>query len=64
MVAEVFELPNLENALKNKVNSLNSLTIDKLFLLDVFSNCNNLERLIITHKEECFGENLMKKFVR
>src|SRR5205823_1794316 len=42
-------LRNIENSLKSKVNSLTSLTIDKLFSLDVFSNCNNLERLIISH---------------
>uniref|UniRef100_A0A1D1XR10 UDP-N-acetylglucosamine--N-acetylmuramyl-(Pentapeptide) pyrophosphoryl-undecaprenol N-acetylglucosamine transferase n=1 Tax=Anthurium amnicola TaxID=1678845 RepID=A0A1D1XR10_9ARAE len=56
------KLPNIESSLKNKVKSLTSLIIHKIFSLDVFSNCKDLERLIITHRE-CFGENLMKKFI-
>ncbi|CAG8506541.1 1294_t:CDS:1 [Funneliformis mosseae] len=55
-------IPNIKNALKNKVNSLTSLSINRIFSLDIFSNCSNLETLIIMHRER-FVENLMERFV-
>jgi hypothetical protein len=56
------QFPSIENSLKNKVNFLTSLSINRMFSMDAFSNCNNLEKLTITHREP-FGEDLMEKFV-
>ncbi|CAI2169109.1 10281_t:CDS:2 [Funneliformis geosporum] len=55
-------IPNIKNALKNKVDSLTSLSINRIFSLDIFSNCSNLETLLILHRER-FVDNLMERFV-
>ncbi|RIA88842.1 hypothetical protein C1645_773858 [Glomus cerebriforme] len=58
----IFKIPIIENSLKNKINSLTSLFIDQIFSLNIFSNCNNLEKLSITHSEP-MHEDLMENFV-
>ncbi|GBC06205.1 hypothetical protein RclHR1_06690010 [Rhizophagus clarus] len=57
-----FRFPNIENSLRYKVNFLTSLTINRMFSMDIFSSCNNLEKLAITHREY-FSKELMEKFV-
>lgn len=57
-----FQFPIIENSLKHKINFLTSLSLHRMFSMDIFSNCNNLEKLAITHVEP-FGKDLMENFV-